>query len=313
MKQERLFVLMVAALVLVGISTALAQAPATNGVPVQVVVTAEAHKGAEAQTVSANDVMVNEGKDRDPVTSWVPAQGEHAGLDLFILLDDSSQQNLGVQLDDIRKFINEQPSTTRVGVAYMQNGIAVVQQNLTSDHELAAKSLRLPLGMRTVNGSPYFAISDLMKRWPKSDARREVFMATDGIDPYYESADLLDPYLDAAIDDAERGGVEISAIYMPGVGHFGHSYWRTYWGQLYLAELTERTGGESYYMMFNGPPVAFAPYLKDFNDRLQHQYILTFVAKPEKKAGLRKIKVRTELSHVSLVAPDHVYVPNAPE
>lgn len=313
MKQKRFLALVVAAFVLVGASTVVAQAPATNGVPVQVVVTAEGHHGAEAPSVSANDVMVNEGKDRDAVTSWVPAQGEHAGLELFILIDDSLASSVGVQLDDIRKFIDEQPKSALIGVAYMQNGIARVEQNLSDDHALAAKALRLPQGIRGVNASPYFAVSDLMKRWPKNNMRREVLLVTDGIDLFYGSGDLLDPYLQAAIEDAQKGGVSVSAIYSPGIGHFAHSYWQTYWGQLYLAELADKTGGEAYYIGMTGAPVAFAPYLRDFADRLNHQYILTFVAKPEKKAGMRKVRVRTELPNVSLVAPEQVYVPATPE
>lgn len=294
-------------------SLAAQQAPATNGVPVQMVVTVEAHHGSDVPAVTANDVLVHEGKDRDRVTDWVPAQGEHAGLEFFILLDDSSSHSIGLQLDDIRKFIDGQPSSTLIGIAYMQDGIAKVEQNLTNDHAAADKALRLPLGIRGVNASPYFAFSDLMKRWPKSNNRREVLMVSDGIDLYYGSGDLLDPYLSAAIEDAQKAGVLVSAIYSPGAGHSGHSYWLTYWGQMYLAELAERTGGEAYYIGMTGAPVAFAPYLKDVANRLNHQYILTFVAKPEKKAGLRKVKVQTEVPNAELVAPDQVYVPATPE
>ncbi len=74
--------------------------------------------------------MVHEGKNRDRVTDWVPAQGDHAGLELFILMDDSSSTSIGNQLEDIRKFIDGQPSSTKIGVAYMRNGIAMIAQNL---------------------------------------------------------------------------------------------------------------------------------------------------------------------------------------
>ena len=271
-------------------SLAAQPASAPNGVPVRMIVTVEGRRGAEVPAVSANDVMVLEGKDRDAVTDWVPAQGEHAGLELFILIDDSSGRSVGTQLSDIHKFIDGQPGSARIGVAYMQNGTARIVQDLTTDHAAASKALRLPLGVAGANASPYFAFSDLMKRWPKSDNRREVLMVTDGIDLYYGSGDLQDPYLSAAIDDAQKGGVQVSAIYSPGVGHFGHSYWLTYWGQMYLAEMADRTGGEAYYIGMTGPPVAFAPYLDDLAERLNHQYILTFIAKPEKKAGLRRAK-----------------------
>ena len=256
--------------------------------------------------------MVYEGRDRDKVIDWVPAQGDHAGLEIFVLLDDGSSASLGTQLEKIRKFINAQPASTKIGVAYMQDGVARIEQNLTTDHALAAKALRLPLGMSGVNGSPYFSLSDLIKKWPEGQSRREVFMATDGIDRLYDSADLLDPYLATAIEDAQKAGVLVYAIYTPGVGHYSHSYWRSYWGQLYLAQLTDETGGESYYIGFTGSPVAFAPFLEDAADRWNHQFLLTFLAKPEKKAGLRSVKLRTEVPNAELVSAEKVYVPAAP-
>jgi hypothetical protein len=290
------------------------QAPAANGVPAHMVVTVEPHHGSDVPTVNREDVMVYEGKDRDPVTEWTPAQGEHAALELFLLLDDGSNSSLGTQLQDLRKFIDGQPASTKIGIAYMQNGIARVEQNPTSDHAQAAKALRLPMGASGANGSPYFSLSDLIKRWPDSIARREVLMVSDGIDRYYGTGDMLDPYVDAAIADAQRSGIVVSAIYSPGVGHFGHSYWQTYWGQLYLAQVADRTGGESYYIGFNGPPVSFAPYLEDLARRLSHQYLLTFRAKPPKKAGLQTVKLKTEVSNVDLVSADKVYVsPASPE
>jgi hypothetical protein len=305
-----LFSVMVALAVgMFGAPSVAQQATTANGVAVHMVVTVEARHGSDVPVINREDVMVHEGHNRDQVTDWVPAQGDQAGLELFILLDDGSSTSIGNQLDDIRKFINGQPSSAKIGVAYMRNGTAQIEQNLTSDHALAAKALRLPVGIAGANGSPYFSLGDLLKRWPESNSRREVLMASDGIDRYYGSGDLLDPYLTEAIENAQRAGVIVSAIYTPGTGHFGHSYYRTYWGQIYLAKLAEETGGESYYIGFTGSPVAFAPYLNDAANRLNHQYLLTFLAKPEKKAGLRPVKVTTEVSNAEIVGAQNVYVP----
>jgi len=284
------------------------QAPTPGGVPAHLLVTVEAHHGADVPDVKREDVMVFEGHDRDTVTDWVPAQGDRGALELFILLDDGSSESLGRQLDDIRKFITAQPDSTKIGVAYMQNGTAKVARDLTSDHAQAANALRLPMGMAGINASPYFAVSDLVKRWPASAARREVLVVTDGVDRYYGVGDPNDPYLDAAIDDAVRAGIMVSAIYLPGEGHFGHSYWQTYWGQIYLAQLAEKTGGEAYYIGFTGSPVSFAPYLDDMSNRLKHQYWLTFMAKPPKKAGWQQVRLRCEVSKVDLVSAGRVYV-----
>jgi len=295
-----------------GVHTLSAQAPAASGLPVHTVVTVEAHKGANPPVINREDVLVNEGKDRDLVTEWIPVQGGNAALEFFILLDDGSNMSLGTELDPIRQFILGQPATTKIGLAYMQNGIARIAANLTTDHDAVAKALRLPMGMAGANGSPYFSLSDLVKRWPAGVPRREVLMISDGIDRYYGSGDFLDPYLEAAIEDTQKAGIIVSAIYTPGTGHFGHSYYQTYWGQLYLSQVAEMTGGEAYYIGMTGAPVSFSPYLQDLTNRLMHQYLLTFLAKPPKKAGLQRVKISTEVPNADLVAPEKVFVPATP-
>ena len=75
-----------------------------------------------------------------------------------------------------------------------------------------------------------------------------------------------------------------------------------------LIEIAEETGAEAYVMGF-GPPVSFAPYLEDLAQHLSHQYLLTFLAKPERTASFQSVKLRTEVLNVDLIAPDRVYVP----
>jgi hypothetical protein len=233
-------------------------------------------------------------------------------MEFFILLDDdSTTATLGTQLGDIRQFILTQPSSTKIGVAYMRNGIAWIAQQPTSDHALAAKALRLPLAMASANGSPYFSLSDLVKRWPKSNSRREVLMISDGYDRYYGQNDLLDPYLDATINEAQRAGIVVSTLYNPGVGTYGRGSFSTYIGQVYLGQVADRTGGEAYYIGFNRPAVAFAPFLNDLSNRLKHQYLLSFLAEPEKKSGLEPVKLVSEVPNMELVAADRVYVRTA--
>lgn len=288
-----------------------AQSPDADSGEVKTIVTVESRHGQQPGEVTQQDVMVSEGKTRDKVTSWQPAQGDHAQLDLILLLDDSSGVSLGTQLGDLRKFITAQAPTTRVGVAYMRDGSAQIVQNPTEDRAQAAKSLRLPLGEAGVNASPYLALSDLIKRWPKDSLRREIVMVSDGFDRLYGQADYQDPYLSAAIEDAQRAGIIVYTIYNPGAGHVGHSYWLNYWGQLYLSQVAEETGGESYYIGFSGPAVAFAPYLDDVGRKLGSQYLLAFIPKPEQKSGFQKVKIRTELHGAELVSAGKVFVPGS--
>jgi hypothetical protein len=282
------------------------ESPAT-GTPVHMIVTAEARHGTDVPVIQKEDVMVYQGRDHVKTTDWIPLQGDRAALELFLLLDDASGSSLGSQLEDLRRFINSQPSTTRIGVGYMRNGTVDMVQNLTDDHNKAAKSLRLPFGDAGVNGSPYFSVSDLMKRWPEAPVRREILMVSDGIDRYGPGG-ASDPYVDQAVEQAQRAGIVIFSIYSPGAGHFGHSFWRINWGQNNLSQLSDETGGESFYLGSEAP-VSFSPYLDDLSRRLLHQYLLTFQAKPVKKAGMQSVKLRTEVSNAELVAADSVYVP----
>ena len=161
-----------------------------GGIPVQLLVTVEPKHGSSPPEIKREDVMVFEGRDRDTVTDWIPASGDRAGLELFILIDDAADTSLGSQLEDLRHFIDAQPPTTKIGIAYMQNGTAQILQAPTADHGLASKALRLPMGSGGANASPYFSLSDLVKKWPPTTNRRAVLMVTDGIDRYYGSGDI---------------------------------------------------------------------------------------------------------------------------
>jgi hypothetical protein len=285
----------------------LSQQSPESGPPVHMVVTVEARHGKDVPVIQKEDAMVYQGRDRVKTVDWLPLQGEHAGLELFLLLDDASGTNLGSQLGDLRAFINSQPATTRIGVGYMRNGTVEIAQNLTDDHGAAAKSLRLPMGIAGVNASPYFSVSDLIKRWPEAPVRREILMISDGIDRYGPGGSS-DPYVDQAVEQAQRAGIVIFSIYNPGEGHLGHTFWRINWGQNFLSQLSEETGGESFYLGLEAP-VSFSPYLDDLSGRLLHQYMLTFLAKPVKKAGMQSVKVRTEVPNAELAGAESVYVP----
>ncbi len=304
-------VLATCAVITLGSHAAVSREPAPAGaVPVHMVVTVEARRGAEVPDIKPQDVIVRQGKERVQVTDWVPLRGEHAGLQLFVLVDDALRPiSLGPQLEDLHRFINSQPETTAIGIGYMRDGTVDIVQNLTTEHAQAAKALRLPLGNVGAMASPYLSIGDLIKRWPETKVRREILVISDGIDRF-GGVGPANPYVDTAIEQAQRAGIIIHAIYATGVGHYGHTFWRFSWGQNYLSEMASETGGEAYFLGFE-TPVSFAPYLEDLTRRLTHQYLLTFLAKPEKKPSLQSVKLWTEVSNAELVAADRVYVPGA--
>jgi len=293
------------------ISLSAQQGVRVGGPTARMTVSAETRSGTALPSITLKDVRVTEGrgKDLDPVVSWIPAQGDHAGLELLVAIDDGSSWDLGTHLNELRTFIQEQPATTLIGVGYMRYGMVEMAQNFTADHAAASKALRMPMGIAGFSGSPYFALQDLMKHWPANNMnpRHEVLLITSGIDPYY-SGGLMNPYVAQAISDLQRGDVVVYSIYEPGSGHAGHNFWRINMGQSYLSEVSEETGGESYYIGI-APAVSFSPYLVELTHQLQHQYLLAFTPKPQKKSGLQPVHVSTELSGFDLVAADKVYVP----
>jgi len=275
-------------------------------VPVQVTVTVEARHGKEVPALKPGDVMVFQKNERLRVTDSIPCQGDRAALGLFILIDDASGMSLGSQLNDLRQFIEAQPAVTSIGIGYMRNGMVEVLQNLSPDHATAAKALRLPLGFPGVMPSPFLALSDLIKRWPASPARREVLLVTSGIDPL--GGGIADPYLDAAIEHAQRAGIIVYSIYAPAAGHGAHSFWRMNWGQNHLAQIAEETGGEAYMLGF-GPLISFAPYLAELTEHLANQYQVTFLVKTGSKAGFQSVRFTTEVPNAEIVGAGRVYVP----
>jgi hypothetical protein len=202
--------------------------------------------------------------------------------------------------------MNAQPPTTAIAVGYMEFGTVRMAQDFTKDHDAAGKALRIPLGQAAGGNSPFLSITDVIKRWPESKARRAIFLISDGIDPLQPG--ISDSYLDQTIEIGERTGTQIYSIYASGEGHFGHSFWRINQGQNNLSELADKTGAESYFQGIS-TPVSFAPFFDQFADRLMHQYRLTFLIKPDKKPSYRHVRLETEVPNAELVTADQVYIP----
>ncbi|MGH9681728.1 MAG: hypothetical protein ACRD4Y_17415 [Candidatus Acidiferrales bacterium] len=272
------------------------------------VVSVEPAHGTEIPDIHREDVRVLQGRERLQVNEWTPLEGDHASLELLILINEATDAGVSNQFDDLRNFLNSQPATTKVAVGYMEYGTVRMAQNFTDDHAAAGKALRIPQGVWAGGSSPFLSISDAIKKWPSSPARHIILLISDGVDPMQPG--IQDSYLDGAINLAQRTGTQIYAIYASPAGHFGHTLWRINQGQNNLSRLADETGGESYFQGY-GMPVSFTPYLDRFAFRLMHQFKLVFLAKPRSKPGLQGVRLETEVPNAELVGADAVYVPAA--
>jgi len=275
-----------------------------------IVVTAEGHHGSAPPDITKDEITVVVGKHPVHVEEWTPLRGQHAALDLYIAIDDGLDTDIGSQFPSLKSFIAEQPEFTHIGVAYLSNGEALIAAPFSSSREQAARALRLPLGDPGISASPYISLSDLIRKWPATGDRREILVISSGIDPY-SPADPLNPYLQTAIADAQRAGILVHSIYYPGAGHLGHNYFRINWGENYLSELGDATGGEAYWQGY-GSAVLFDAFLKDFNQRLRNQYLLTLTP-GDTRGGLAPIRVKSTNPQVSLVAAKQIWFAHRPD
>ena len=295
--------------VLLAISPGIAATiPSATGVPTPIVITVRQSRGSQPVNLTPGDVKVMEGHTLATVVQLQRLAGDLADMQLFILLDDSTRSSsLGVHLATLKTFVEALPPTTQVGVGYMRNGTFGPVQEFTLDHQKAASALRLPESIPGGNGSPYFALSDLAKHWPSKQAtdRRAVLMLTDGVDRYYGTPDEEDPYVDASIKSSLQQGLMVYSIYLRGSGFYGRGTWTTNFAQSRLIEVSENTGGHAYFEDFTDP-VSIAPFLKDFEDRLDNQYQLTIAS--FSGPGVHPVKLRSELPGVKIEGPTHIYV-----
>jgi hypothetical protein len=286
-----------------------ASGPNATAAPTQTVITVRPGPGDNRPNgLEPGDLTVLRGNTPERILRVERLTGDLADMQLFILMDDSTRTtSLGLQLPELKSFIESLPSTTQVAIGYMRNGSFGLAQAFTADHQKAAAALRLPVAIPGENGSPYFVVSDLAKHWPskQSTNRRTVLMLTDGVDRYYEQGTLDDPYVNAAIHDALKEGLMVYSIYLRGAGFYGRSGWVTNFAQSRLIQVSEETGGNAYFQGFTDP-VTISPFLKDFRDRLENQYKVTIEARNEK--GVQPVKLRTDLRGVKIESPTFLYV-----
>jgi hypothetical protein len=286
---------------------------AQSGVQTQAIVTVLPKSNDPSFTVPQTQVQATVNGKKAQISNWIPLRGEHAGLQLMLLIDDSARSGLTLQYNEMRAFVQNLPEGTQVGVAYMQNGRSVVTQNFTTDRKAVNDAFVMTAGVPGGTGSPYFCLSDLAKRWPStpSGERREVLMITDGVDLYYgRRYDPNDPYVQSAIADSQRAGLTVFSIFFRNTGRFDNSEWTESGAQSYLQQVSQGTGGRSFWQGF-GNPVSFAPFLDELSTRLKNQYELGILASPKSKAQLQTLKVKVSTPGVKVDAPQMIMVPGS--
>jgi hypothetical protein len=292
------------ALLLIPATSTNAQTTTAGSGAVTFTVTAVGKKEG-APPISKDDVQLFQGKERKQIGDWKKDEN----LFLAILIDDSLDTTAGGQWEYLKGFILGQPATTHISVGYIRNNTTMVAQDFTTDHELAAKALRLTVGIGGIGSSPYLGAIDMLKRWPQTGPRRSILLITSGTD-YFRGGGFgpFYPDLDPLIQRAERQNTNIWSIYYPSAGHLGRSFYHSFYGQNNIDKLSEDTGAESFFLG-GGAPVTIKPYLDEIATHLSNQYLLTFAGSGGAKGKYQSVKVKTELTDVEFLAPAAVFLP----
>lgn len=267
-------------------------------------VTAVGRKDNAVPVVGKEDVQFFLNKERTQIADW--RRGEK--LYLAVLIDDSLDSDVANQWADLKEFFNAQPPTTYVSVSYSRNGAAMLAQDFTNDHALAAKALRLPIGGGAFS-SPYLALLDLMKRWPASADRRSILLISSGID-YFRGNFPTSPDLQTAFEHAQKQNINVWSIYFPDAGHRSRRFFLLTRAQSDLSQLAEETGAESFYLGTDAP-VTFKPFLDELATHLSHQYLLTFKGSGGAKGQFERTRVTTELPNLEFFAASQVFLPSS--
>ena len=285
-------------------------AQSSGGVPVTVTVTATGKEQSAPPAVQANSVIVKQDGKVAKIVSWEPANGGKAGLDLAILIDDSVAQRATNQLREIGDFLRGLSPDARVAVVYTSYGSVKFEKEFSTDHEGAAKAIRIPSAFPGTANGVYDSFGELVKKWPASQNRKVIIFVSDGIDVTNGVDDSLpgqSMVLQRAIDAAERAGVVVYTVFANGAGRAVQNQFLVNNGQGSLARLASETGGDAF---FQGTqtPISFKPFLEDIGKLLGQQYLLTFLATPGDKGRYARLQVSVEAGDVELMAPDHVFV-----
>jgi hypothetical protein len=264
---------------------------------------------APAPDISRQSVQIEVNGKQGQIANWHPLRGPDAIVELVILIDNDTGPSFGRELSDVTHFVQSLPPNVRVAVAYMQNGQARLAGALSADHAKVAGEIHMPLTEVAASASPYFCLSDLAKHWPSQDraARREVVMITDGVDRYELRYNPDDPYVYAAIQDSARAGLVVYSMYWRGVGRVDRSWYENDAGQNLLQEVTQATGGNSYWIGM-GNPVTLQPYFEDLSRRLNDQFELGLTAPLSGKPELESLKIKVNAPDVKVTAPQKVWI-----
>jgi VWFA-related protein len=274
-------------------------ARAADNERVKVVTVTINEKNPAAQQLRKGDFVVSEDGVAQQILSVTPANSNIAPLNLAVVIQDDVAQ-VNSEIGALQGFIKGLPAGSQVMVVYLQNNFVKVAQPFTADLNKAAKKLHVVSGSFGGSASPYLGLIDVMKNFNGfQHGRNEILLISSGIDSLNSGggSPSSNLYLERAIKQAQKENITIYSIYGASArtrGRFASTF-----GQGALNYLSEQTGGYAFYM--GSGFVSFNAPLAELKDRLNRQYVISYVSNNQDK-GFRRVKIRTDYSNLKIEA-----------
>ena len=209
------------------------------------------------------------------------------------LLDQHSEMNIGGARD-----VRPLTQNARIGALLSPGDLLEVRQTL-----LSARTLRRALSRLNLLYPRLAARAALLEEVPQV-----VDAVARAINDRGEVTDSASSELARIRHELTtvRARLMVYAIYWQSGDRFDRTNYGAGTGQNLLAQVTEGTGGTSYWQG-TGNPVSLVPYFADIDRRLNNQYELEFMPLVGDKPQMQTIKL-TVSAHAKVTAPQEVYV-----
>lgn len=277
----------------------------TMTIPISIFTNRELRENQAEEFVEAGEIRVSENDEEQTVLSIRSVTS--TPLHLSVLIQDDLESNVNLQLDDIRSFIRELPTGSRVMVAYLRSGAIQVAQKFTTDLDRAAKSIRIVAGNSAVApNNPYQGVDEALDRFDAlPTGRRAILLVSDGFDSFDRATPAQSLDLEKAILKAQRRSVAVYSFYSAASNTSRGNPNAILNGQSSLNRLSQETGGRAF---FQGTisPISFVPFFRDLNLMLNRQFALTYLSTHPKK-GYYRIKVTSTNPEIRIEHPKGYY------
>jgi hypothetical protein len=251
-------------------------------------------KDRTVPTIDPRDFAVFRGDERQQIVD-VKGPGQ-TPVNIAVLIQDGLTDSVGHELGVIKDFIRTLPDGSNVMVGYLRGTHFERVQPFTTDRELAAKAIRLPISSGGVGSAPFQNMVAAIDAFDGVAGRNQIVLVSSGLElnrGFDSAAPTRNIDLDRAISHAQDRGIPVWSIFANASGQLGRSRTAINYGQGSLNRLSDETGGKAF---FTGSSfVTFDAALDKITRGLDNQYVIAY-----RDSGRGKLDVTVESSGIDV-------------